>query len=190
MVDASRTSHLKPPLLFSAPQTASSSIDDKFTIVTMTYSKRLPCLHKFVPHYSTCPSGEVRALTAHITDAAPPPVMLCMAPCAGSQPLFTVQSPQAQLLANRLSHLSTLTTPAQISFPLTTQYAQPFAAAAAVAEIVLVWDEEPLDLGKEFPGARVRTRHVERMSLSNRFGLDPLTATRAVLTLDDDLILR
>jgi hypothetical protein len=62
----------------------------------------------------------------------------------------------------------------------------------AVAEIVLVWNSgPPPDPARDFPGAAVpvRVRVEAANSLNNRFRSDPFFKTRAVLELDDDILM-
>lgn len=62
---------------------------------------------------------------------------------------------------------------------------------AAVAEIVIVWsNSSPPDPEVEFPGLPVRIRNESTNSLNNRFRPDPDIRTRAILQLDDDIIIR
>lgn len=64
--------------------------------------------------------------------------------------------------------------------------------APAVAEIVLVWNSGPAPVvERDLPHALVpvRVRVEAANSLNNRFRPDPLIRTRAVLELDDDILM-
>lgn len=69
-------------------------------------------------------------------------------------------------------------------------YVKHYSRCSSVREIVVVWNKgvppEPSDLDSAVP---VRIRVEERNSLNNRFKVDPLIKTRAVLELDDDIMM-
>ncbi len=62
----------------------------------------------------------------------------------------------------------------------------------AVAEVVIVWNSGPIDQSRDLPkvSVPVRVRKEATNSLNNRFLPDRNIHTRAVLMLDDDVIIR
>ncbi|KAM7467853.1 hypothetical protein LguiB_015415 [Lonicera macranthoides] len=69
-------------------------------------------------------------------------------------------------------------------------YVKHYSRCASVHEIVVVWNKgEPPDLTEFDSAVPVRIRVEERNSLNNRFKKDPLIKTRAVLELDDDIMM-
>jgi hypothetical protein len=66
-----------------------------------------------------------------------------------------------------------------------------FGRCPSVAEIVVVWDGSPPPTGEDLQSAApVRIRTESAFSLNNRFKPDPLVRTQAILSLDDDTLLR
>ncbi|XP_057789424.1 glucosamine inositolphosphorylceramide transferase 1-like [Salvia miltiorrhiza] len=69
-------------------------------------------------------------------------------------------------------------------------YVKHYSRCASVREIVVVWNKgtppRPSDFDSAVP---VRVRVEKRNSLNNRFKADPLIETRAVLELDDDIMM-
>ncbi|XP_054813956.1 glucosamine inositolphosphorylceramide transferase 1 [Prosopis cineraria] len=69
-------------------------------------------------------------------------------------------------------------------------YVKHYSRCSSVREIVVVWNKgvppKPTDLDSAVP---VRIRVEEKNSLNNRFKVDPLIKTRAVLELDDDIMM-
>ncbi|XP_077210108.1 glucosamine inositolphosphorylceramide transferase 1-like [Tasmannia lanceolata] len=69
-------------------------------------------------------------------------------------------------------------------------YIKHYSRCASVREIVVVWNKgnppNPDDFDSAVP---VRVRIEEHNSLNNRFKVDPLIKTRAVLELDDDILM-
>ncbi|KAG2262551.1 hypothetical protein Bca52824_069630 [Brassica carinata] len=69
-------------------------------------------------------------------------------------------------------------------------YVKHYSRCASVKEIVVIWNKghppEPTELDSAVP---VRIRVEKRNSLNNRFSIDPLIKTRAVLELDDDIMM-
>ncbi|KAL8233686.1 hypothetical protein R6Q59_019786 [Mikania micrantha] len=69
-------------------------------------------------------------------------------------------------------------------------YIKHYSRCPSVREIVVIWNKGVVPDLTEFDSAvPVRLRVEKRNSLSNRFKLDPLITTRAVLELDDDIIM-
>ncbi|XP_071713851.1 glucosamine inositolphosphorylceramide transferase 1-like [Rutidosis leptorrhynchoides] len=69
-------------------------------------------------------------------------------------------------------------------------YVRHYSQCPSVREIVVVWNKgTPPDLSEFDSAVPVRIRVEEKNSLNNRFKLDPLIKTRAVLELDDDIIM-
>ncbi|KAK9070270.1 hypothetical protein SSX86_010670 [Deinandra increscens subsp. villosa] len=69
-------------------------------------------------------------------------------------------------------------------------YVKHYSQCPSVREIVVVWNKgTPPDLTEFDSSVPVRIRVEEKNSLNNRFKLDPLIKTRAVLELDDDIIM-
>lgn len=69
-------------------------------------------------------------------------------------------------------------------------YVKHYSRCSSVREIVLVWNKgQPPELSELDSAVPVRIRVEERNSLNNRFKLDPLIKTRAVLELDDDIMM-
>lgn len=69
-------------------------------------------------------------------------------------------------------------------------YVKHYSRCASVREIVVVWNKGVPPLPTDFDSAvPVRIRVEERNSLNNRFKVDPLIKTRAVLELDDDIMM-
>ncbi|KAL1201451.1 Glucosamine inositolphosphorylceramide transferase 1 [Cardamine amara subsp. amara] len=69
-------------------------------------------------------------------------------------------------------------------------YVKHYSRCSSVKEIVVIWNKGPppklTDLDSAVP---VRIRVEKRNSLNNRFEIDPMVKTRAVLQLDDDIIM-
>ncbi|CAN7141864.1 unnamed protein product [Brassica rapa subsp. narinosa] len=69
-------------------------------------------------------------------------------------------------------------------------YVKHYSRCASVKEIVVIWNKghppDPTELDSAVP---VRIRVEKRNSLNNRFSIDPLITTRAVLELDDDIMM-
>ncbi|KAJ0525373.1 putative hexosyltransferase [Helianthus annuus] len=69
-------------------------------------------------------------------------------------------------------------------------YIKHYSQCPSVREIVVVWNKgtppDPTEFDSSVP---VRIRVEEKNSLNNRFKIDPLIKTRAVLELDDDIIM-
>nr|XP_010925017.1 glucosamine inositolphosphorylceramide transferase 1 [Elaeis guineensis] len=69
-------------------------------------------------------------------------------------------------------------------------YIKHYSRCASVREIVIVWNKGNPPIPDEFDSAvPVRIRVEELNSLNNRFKVDPLIRTRAVLELDDDIMM-
>ncbi|KAI0496418.1 hypothetical protein KFK09_022734 [Dendrobium nobile] len=70
------------------------------------------------------------------------------------------------------------------------QYVKHYSRCASVREIVVVWNKGKPPIVDEFDSAvPVRIRVEQNNSLNNRFKDDPLIQTRAVLELDDDILM-
>lgn len=70
------------------------------------------------------------------------------------------------------------------------QYVKHYSRCASVREIVVVWNKGKPPVEDEFDSAvPVRIRVEQHNSLNNRFKDDPLVQTRAVLELDDDILM-
>ncbi|KAK4431074.1 Glucosamine inositolphosphorylceramide transferase 1 [Sesamum alatum] len=69
-------------------------------------------------------------------------------------------------------------------------YVKHYSRCSSVREIVVVWNKgvppQPSDFDSAVP---IRIRVEEKNSLNNRFKVDPLIKTRAVLELDDDIMM-
>lgn len=69
-------------------------------------------------------------------------------------------------------------------------YVKHYSRCSSVREIVVVWNKgvppRPSDFDSAVP---IRIRVEERNSLNNRFNVDPMIKTRAVLELDDDIMM-
>ncbi|KAF5765586.1 putative hexosyltransferase [Helianthus annuus] len=69
-------------------------------------------------------------------------------------------------------------------------YIKHYSRCPSVREIVVVWNKGTLPDLTEFDSAvPLRVRVEEKNSLNNRFKIDPMIKTRAVLELDDDIIM-
>lgn len=69
-------------------------------------------------------------------------------------------------------------------------YVQHYSRCPSVREIVVIWNKgTPPDLTEFDSAVPVRIRVEEKNSLNNRFKIDPLIKTRAVLELDDDIMM-
>ncbi|KAJ4869005.1 Glycosyltransferase family protein 64 protein C5 [Raphanus sativus] len=69
-------------------------------------------------------------------------------------------------------------------------YVSHYSRCASVKEIVVIWNKgPPPDLTELDSAVPVRIRVEKRNSLNNRFNIDPLIKTRAVLELDDDIMM-
>ncbi|XVF82957.1 hypothetical protein PTKIN_Ptkin16aG0093700 [Pterospermum kingtungense] len=69
-------------------------------------------------------------------------------------------------------------------------YVKHYSRCASVKEIVVVWNKgTPPNLSDLDSAVPVRIRVENRNSLNNRFKMDPLIKTRAVLELDDDIMM-
>nr|GEZ29167.1 glycosyltransferase family protein 64 protein C5-like [Tanacetum cinerariifolium] len=69
-------------------------------------------------------------------------------------------------------------------------YVQHYSRCSSVCEIVVIWNKgTPPDLTEFDSAVPVRIRVEEKNSLNNRFKSDPLIKTRAVLELDDDIMM-
>jgi Glycosyl transferase family 64 domain len=65
-----------------------------------------------------------------------------------------------------------------------------YSRCSSVQEIVVVWNKGPQPAKSELESSvPVRIRIEEKNSLNNRFNIDPLIKTRAVLVLDDDIMM-
>ncbi|XP_052184752.1 glucosamine inositolphosphorylceramide transferase 1-like [Diospyros lotus] len=70
-------------------------------------------------------------------------------------------------------------------------YVKHYSRCASVREIVVVWNKgKPPELSDFDSAVPVRIRVEKRNSLNNRFKTDPMIKTRAVLELDDDIVMR
>ncbi|KAF5205735.1 glycosyltransferase family protein 64 protein C5-like [Thalictrum thalictroides] len=70
-------------------------------------------------------------------------------------------------------------------------YLKHYSRCSSVKEIVVVWNKgTPPELSDLESAVPVRIRVEEKNSLNNRFNVDPLINTRAVLELDDDIMMR
>ncbi|KAJ7974969.1 glycosyltransferase family protein 64 protein C5 [Quillaja saponaria] len=69
-------------------------------------------------------------------------------------------------------------------------YVRHYSRCSSVREIVVVWNKgSPPELSDLDSAVPVRIRREEENSLNNRFKVDPLIKTRAVLELDDDIMM-
>lgn len=69
-------------------------------------------------------------------------------------------------------------------------YIQHYSRCPSVREIVVIWNKgTPPDLTKFDSAVPIRIRVESNNSLNNRFKLDPLIKTKAVLELDDDIMM-
>ncbi|KAI3470557.1 hypothetical protein Pfo_027220 [Paulownia fortunei] len=69
-------------------------------------------------------------------------------------------------------------------------YVKHYSRCSSVHEIVVVWNKGIPPLSSDFDSAvPVRIRVEKQNSLNNRFKVDPLIKTRAVLELDDDIMM-
>ncbi|KAA8534491.1 hypothetical protein F0562_032008 [Nyssa sinensis] len=69
-------------------------------------------------------------------------------------------------------------------------YVKHYSRCSSVREIVVVWNKgEPPELGDFDSAVPVRIRVEKKNSLNNRFKMDSLIKTRAVLELDDDIMM-
>ncbi|XP_020573014.1 glycosyltransferase family protein 64 protein C5 [Phalaenopsis equestris] len=69
-------------------------------------------------------------------------------------------------------------------------YVKHYSKCSSVREIVVVWNKGRTPVLSELDSAvPVRIRVEKRNSLNNRFKLDPLIKTRAILELDDDIMI-
>ncbi|OMP07125.1 EXTL2, alpha-1,4-N-acetylhexosaminyltransferase [Corchorus olitorius] len=69
-------------------------------------------------------------------------------------------------------------------------YVKHYSRCASVKEIVVVWNKgEPPKLSDLDSAVPIRIRVEDQNSLNNRFKMDPLIKTRAVLELDDDIMM-
>ncbi|XP_021749988.1 glycosyltransferase family protein 64 protein C5-like [Chenopodium quinoa] len=69
-------------------------------------------------------------------------------------------------------------------------YVKHYSRCSSVREIVVVWNKGKVPEPSEFDSAvPVRIRVEKLNSLNNRFNIDPLIKTRAILELDDDIMM-
>lgn len=69
-------------------------------------------------------------------------------------------------------------------------YVKHYSRCSSVREIVVVWNKGQPPISSDFDSAvPVRIRIEDKNSLNNRFKPDPLITTRAVLELDDDIMM-
>ncbi|GKU91617.1 hypothetical protein SLEP1_g5467 [Rubroshorea leprosula] len=69
-------------------------------------------------------------------------------------------------------------------------YVKHYSRCTSVKEIVVVWNKgTPPELSELDSAVPVRIRMEDKNSLNNRFKMDPLIKTRAVLELDDDIMM-
>ncbi|XP_060212509.1 glucosamine inositolphosphorylceramide transferase 1-like isoform X1 [Lycium barbarum] len=69
-------------------------------------------------------------------------------------------------------------------------YVKHYSRCSSVREIVVVWNKgQPPELSEFDSAVPVRIRVEEKNSLNNRFKVDPSIKTRAVLELDDDIMM-
>ena len=69
-------------------------------------------------------------------------------------------------------------------------YVKHYSRCSSVGEIVVVWNKgAPPELSELDSAVPVRIRVEEKNSLNNRFKIDPLIKNRAVLELDDDIMM-
>ncbi|AED90753.1 Glucosamine inositolphosphorylceramide transferase 1 [Arabidopsis thaliana] len=69
-------------------------------------------------------------------------------------------------------------------------YVKRYSRCPSVKEIVVIWNKgPPPDLSELDSAVPVRIRVQKQNSLNNRFEIDPLIKTRAVLELDDDIMM-
>ncbi|PSR98053.1 Glycosyltransferase family protein 64 protein [Actinidia chinensis var. chinensis] len=69
-------------------------------------------------------------------------------------------------------------------------YVKHYSRCSSVREIVVVWNKgKPPGLSEFDSAVPVRIRVEEKNSLNNRFKIDPMIKTRAVLELDDDILM-
>ncbi|CAH2074162.1 unnamed protein product [Thlaspi arvense] len=69
-------------------------------------------------------------------------------------------------------------------------YVKHYSRCPSVKEILVIWNKGPPPEQKDLDSAvPVRIRVEKQNSLNNRFNVDPLIKTRAVLELDDDIIM-
>lgn len=69
-------------------------------------------------------------------------------------------------------------------------YVKHYSRCSSVGEIVVVWNKgAPPELSELDSAVPVRIRVEEKNSLNNRFKIDPLVKNRAVLELDDDIMM-
>lgn len=69
-------------------------------------------------------------------------------------------------------------------------YVKHYSRCSSVREIVVVWNKgQPPELSEFDSAVPVRIRVEEKNSLNNRFKVDPSLKTRAVLELDDDIMM-
>ncbi|KAL6964620.1 Glucosamine inositolphosphorylceramide transferase 1 [Sarracenia purpurea var. burkii] len=67
-------------------------------------------------------------------------------------------------------------------------YVKHYSRCSSVREIVVVWNKgNPPELSEFDSLVPVRIREEEKNSLNNRYKVDPMIKTRAVLELDDDI---
>jgi hypothetical protein len=133
----------------------------QFTLMAMSYEARLRGLRWWVHHYSQCPSVGAPTLPALCGKAH----HLCAVPrSAHPRPASPPRCPPPP--------------------PLPTH-------ALRAGEILIVWNQgAPPQPSRDFPAAAVpvRVRVEPRNSMNNRFRPDPGIKRRAVLSLDDDIL--
>ncbi|GAB4816109.1 hypothetical protein N2152v2_003155 [Parachlorella kessleri] len=98
----------------------------------------------------------------------------------------------AAVVEGQLSKFTLLTMTYAARMPTLKLFVQHYSKCPSVAEILIVWNSgPPPDPARNFPGATVpvRVRVEAANSLNNRFRPDPLLKTRAVLELDDDILM-
>ncbi|CAH9105857.1 unnamed protein product [Cuscuta europaea] len=131
---------------------------------------------------STCPGALVLALT-FLTAAA--------LACLGVTHIYGGSGVQEPYPMNgHYSQFTLLTMTYDARMWNLKMYIKHYSRCASVREIVVVWNKGKPPLAEDFDSAvPVRIRVEEKNSLNNRFKADPLIKTRAILELDDDIMM-
>ncbi|KAH7547807.1 hypothetical protein JRO89_XS14G0018900 [Xanthoceras sorbifolium] len=111
--------------------------------------------------------------------------------CTGVKYIFGGQgADQAYLWKGHYSQFTMLTMTYDARLWNLKMYVKHYSRCSSVKEIVVVWNKGiPPELSDLDSAVPVRIRVENKNSLNNRFKVDPLIKTRAVLELDDDIMM-
>ncbi|KAF9591720.1 hypothetical protein IFM89_006066 [Coptis chinensis] len=119
-------------------------------------------------------------------------VLICLALlCTGVKFMYGGNgAEEAYLWKGQYSQFTLLTMTYEARLWNLKMYVKHYSRCSSVKEIVIVWNKgEPPELDDLDSAVPVRIRVENQNSLNNRFKVDPLIKTRAVLELDDDIMM-